>query len=139
MKLCHQEGRLFSHSSGQNDYILAYCRRAVTLDQFFETGLVEANLARLQLRDSLFVVVDARYSVPEVGETGPAHEPDVASADNGDVYMRTARVHQTYGRATACGIADSWASIWFNTVRIGANLKSRSSALRRGSVLSRFR
>src|SRR5262249_56107291 len=60
----------------------------VPLDQLFEPGLVDRNLAALELVDLLRIDVGAHDLHAELGEARAGDEADVASTDHSDVHER---------------------------------------------------
>ena len=58
----------------------------VALHELIKPRLIDRDLALIQLRDSVFVLVDARYRPAEIGKTSAGHKTDIASTDHADLH-----------------------------------------------------
>ncbi len=58
----------------------------VALHELIKPRLIDGDLALIQLRDAVPVLVDASYHPAEIGKTSAGHEADIASTDHADLH-----------------------------------------------------
>ena len=63
-------------------------RRDIAPDELVESRLVDRHPPRLERRDLRRVLVDAHHIVPEVRQTRPRHQADIARTDHHDMHEK---------------------------------------------------
>ena len=85
------------------------------MDDFFEAGLVDRDLALPERLDFALVVIDADDVVADVGEAGAGDEADITGADDGEIHVEFMKslVQRAKTEIAKSAIANSAGSVWF--------------------------